>query len=119
MHIIFKSLKLENFLSFKNTGLDLTNQGYVLVSGINNNPDDMAKSNGSGKSSIWESIIWCLTGETVRGTKQVVNRYTDGGTSVELVFTIDKDTYKVIRYKEHKEFGTNLKVFINVKTHIK
>jgi len=113
MHIIFKSLKLENFLSFKNTSLDLTNQGYVLVSGINNNPDDMAKSNGSGKSSIWESIIWCLTGETVRGTKQVVNRYTDGGTSVELVFTIDKDTYKVIRYKEHKEFGTNLKVFIN------
>lgn len=113
MNIKFLNLKLTNFLAFGNADIALNDLGYVLVSGINNNPDDMAKSNGSGKSSLWEAVVWCLTGETVRGTKQVVNRYTTDGTSVELDFKIDNDTYKIIRYKDHKEFGTNLKIYIN------
>ena len=113
MNIKFLNLKLNNFLAFGEANIDLNDLGYVLVSGVNNNVDDMAKSNGSGKSSIWEGIVWCLTGDTIRGTKQVVNRFTTGGTSVELTFKIDEDTYKIIRYKDHKEFGTNLKVFIN------
>lgn len=57
MNIKFKNLKLYNFFSFEEAEIDLTTSGYILVSGINNNQDDMAKSNGSGKSSIWEAII--------------------------------------------------------------
>lgn len=52
MNIKFNSLYLRNFFSFDEAKLDLNYSGYVLVSGVNNCIDDMAKSNGSGKSSI-------------------------------------------------------------------
>lgn len=113
MNIKFKKLKLHNFLSFGDAELSLSESGYTLVSGKNNCKDDLAKSNGSGKSSIWESIVWCLTGETIRGTKDIVNRFTTGGAFVELNFNIDEDDYKIIRYKEYAKIGTNLKIFIN------
>ena len=100
-------------MSFENAELNLGNQGFALVSGINNNRDDLAKSNGSGKSSIWESIIWCLTGETVRGTKQVSNKCTNDGALVELEFSIDSNIYRILRAKDNKKFGTNLKIFVN------
>lgn len=113
MNIKFKKVYLRNFFSFDEAEIDLTYSGYTLVAGLNNNREDMAKSNGSGKSSIWESIIWCLTGDTIRGTKQVVNQLSTEGTKVELYFNIDQNEYKIIRYKEDKEYGTNLKFYIN------
>lgn len=113
MLIKFKNLKLHNFLSFGDAELNLENLGYTLVCGVNNNITDNALSNGSGKSSIWEAISWNLTGETIRGIKDVVNRFTNGGCFVELSFNIDKDQYKVVRYKEYSNYGTNLKIFIN------
>ena len=104
---------MSNFMSFENASLSLVNQGFTLVSGVNNNKEDFAKSNGSGKSSIWESIIWCLTGETIRGTKQVSNKYTNDGALVELEFSIDNNTYRVLRTKDSKEYGSNLKIYVN------
>lgn len=113
MNIYFKQLHLYNFLSFGDTELSLNQNGYSIVRGVNNVVEDMAASNGSGKSSIWEAISWVLTGETIRGTKNVVNINADGGTYVELTFAIDGNEYKVLRSKEHKEYKTNLKIYIN------
>ena len=113
MVINFKNVRMNNFMSFENASLSLVNQGFTLVSGVNNNKEDFAKSNGSGKSSIWESIIWCLTGETIRGTKQVSNKYTNDGALVELEFSIDNNTYRVLRTKDSKEYGSNLKIYVN------
>ena len=100
-------------MSLGDIDLDLNNLGYVSISGINNNLFDNAKSNGSGKSSILEALIWNLTGETLRNSKDIVNRYTVGGTCVELDFTIDNNNYKIARYREDEDFGTNLKIFVN------
>ena len=47
---------MNNFLSFGKAELDLTDKGFCLVSGRNNNPRDNALSNGSGKSS-WASPL--------------------------------------------------------------
>lgn len=113
MVINFKNVKINNFISFENANLNLVNQGFTLVSGVNNNKEDFAKSNGSGKSSIWESIVWCLTGETIRGTKQVSNKFTKDGALVELEFSIDDNRYKVLRTKDSKEYGSNLKIYVN------
>ena len=113
MHLKFKRLKIHNFLSFSDSDVILNDSGYTLVSGTNNCKLDSAKSNGSGKSSLFESIIWCLTGDTIRGTKDVVNRFGSDGTFVELNFEIDSTTYKLIRYKEYSNIGTNLKIYIN------
>ena len=104
---------LHNFLSFGDAEVNLDNQGYVLVSGINNCKADLAKSNGSGKSSIWEGVVWALTGETIRGTKDVVNKFGTDGTYAEILFDVDSDVYKVVRYRDYSNIGTNLKVYIN------
>ena len=113
MNICFQKVILHNFLSFGDAEVDLNDSSYTLVSGINNCKLDLAKSNGSGKSSLWESIIWVLTGDTIRGTKDVINRYGKDGTYVELTFKIDKNDYKIIRYKDYSNIGTNLKLYIN------
>lgn len=115
MIINFKSVKLCNFMSFDNAVVKLDDRGFTLISGINNNKDDLAKSNGSGKSSLIESIVWCLTGETIRGVRQVSNKFTNDGALVELDFTIDNVVYKLIRTKDNEEYGTNLKIYVNGK----
>ena len=113
MNIKFNKIHIENFLSLGEVELSLDNQGYVLVSGINSNPNDNAKSNGSGKSSIFEAIIWAITGETSRGIKDVVNLHGCDGALVELQFECDNNKYTLIRSKEHSKSKTNLKIYIN------
>lgn len=115
MLINFNSLHIEGFMSIGEADIDFTPGGFTLVKGINRCPQDMAKSNGSGKSSIWESIIWCLTGETIRGSKAVENMNRPGGTLVTVDFTVDKDSYIVTRTKNHSQYKTNLFITVNGK----
>lgn len=115
MHINFRNLKLHNFLSFGNAEIYFNDDGFIKVTGINNNPDDLAISNGSGKSSIWESIIWTLTGDTIRGTKNILNIFGEDGCFCELEFDIDGKIYKLIRSKDHKIYKTSLQIFIDGK----
>lgn len=115
MHINFRKLTLHNFLSFGHSSLEFEDDGFIRVTGINENPDDLAVSNGSGKSSLWEAIVWALTGDTIRGTKQVANIYGDDGTYVELEFDIDSNRYNILRSKDHKEYKTNIRILIDGK----
>lgn len=108
MRIDFKTLHIEGFMSIGEADINLTEGGFILVSGVNRCAQDLAKSNGSGKSSVWESIIWCLTGDTLRGSKSVENINTHGGTLVSLDFSIDDVPYKVTRTKNHEKYKTNL-----------
>jgi DNA repair exonuclease SbcCD ATPase subunit len=87
--------------------------GYNVIVGENDTVADNAKSNGSGKSSIFESIVWCLTGETIRGNKDIVNHNSEGGTVVSVTFDCDGHTYIVSRYKEHKKLKTNLLITVD------
>lgn len=114
MIIKFEKIVLHNFMSFGDSELELNTSGYALVTGVNKNPIDSASSNGSGKSSIWEAIAWALTGETIRGgSKDIRNIFTEGGAFVELTFSVDKDSYKILRSKEHAQYKTNLKIYKN------
>lgn len=108
-NIYFKTIKIENFLSYEHAELSLNTPGYIFVNGENNNPDDAAKSNGCGKSTLFNAIVWALTGHTVSGVKDVANIYTEGTTSAELEFECDGKNYKVIRTKN----PSNLKIYIN------
>lgn len=114
MNIKFKKIIIQNFLSIGDASLNFSNNGYTLVKGINNNKDDLATSNGSGKSSLFEAICWCLTGETIRGIKSdISNINTDDGAYVELDLEVSGDTWKIIRTKDHKLYKTNLKLTVN------
>lgn len=108
-NIYFKHISIHNFMSYKDAELDLNRFGNVLVGGINNNPEDNAKSNGCGKSSLFSALSWCLTGETISGAKDVSNIYLTGKTEVSVSFTFDNDEYKITRTKN----PSNLFVYIN------
>lgn len=106
MIIKFKNIKLKNFVSFKDEEIDLDKyQGFINIFGSNNS-DDSAKSNGSGKSSLFNSICWCLTGQTIQGSKKVENIFCSGETKVELNFVLDNKDYTIVRSKN----PSNLKI---------
>ena len=113
MDIKFKELKIENFMSIGDALIDLTDRGFTLIEGVNNNTNDNAKSNGSGKSSIFESLVWCLTGNTIRGNKSVVNYNGNDGALVKLSFVMNGDEFVITRTKDHSKHKTNLFIEVN------
>ena len=92
MNIKFKTIDIQNFRSIDKAVVTLQNQGTVLVKGINEY-EDKATSNGSGKSSIFEAIIFCLFEETSSGEKDVENRILCNGFTIKLEFIIDNINY--------------------------
>lgn len=116
MNIKFEAVTICNFLSFEYAEISLQNLGYTVVRGINKSIVDNSQSNGAGKSSIWEAIVWCLTGDTIRGgSKDIRNIHASDGAYVRLLFTLDDKHYDILRSKEHSQYKTNLKIFIDNK----
>lgn len=113
MILTFKNIHIENFLSFGTADLLLDRGNYVLVKGENENPVDNAESNGSGKSAIFDAIVWALTGTTTRECKNVSNINSDNGAKVTLYFNVDDCEYEVTRTKDYKPLGSTLKIIRN------
>ena len=113
MILTFKNIHIENFLSCGTADLLLDRGNYVLVKGENENPVDNAESNGSGKSAIFDAIVWALTGTTTRECKNVSNINSDNGAKVTLYFNVDDCEYEVTRTKDYKPLGSTLKIIRN------
>jgi len=111
MYIDFKRLLIQGFLSIANEEVSLADQGLVLIMGINEHETHF-ESNGSGKSSILEAIVWVLTGKTPRGTTDVVNRHWEEGYClVECDFTIEGIEYTVRRTVNHPDHGSGISMW--------
>lgn len=105
-------LTLINFLSHKNSSLNLTDYtGLVLIEG--RTCDGHYSSNGAGKSTILEGIIYALTGDTLRGisVNDVVNRNAKKDTEVTLKFMKSDIIYTVSRYRKHHTHGDSLVLY--------
>lgn len=113
MNIKFKHITIENFLSLGHIDLDLDSRGYVLVSGVNKATTDSASSNGSGKSSLWEALVYGLTGDTIRGITKVTNVNAKDGALVDIAFDVDGVPYRILRAKDHSVWKTAVKLWIN------
>lgn len=99
MNIRFDRIEIENFRSIERASIELSNQGTVIVKGVNEY-EEKATSNGSGKSSIFEAIIYSLFEETSSGEKDVANRIINDGFTITLNFSIDLDDYIITRYSK-------------------
>lgn len=106
MNIIFKTLEINDFQSIGHAKIELDNQGTCLIKGINNYEDNTS-SNGSGKSSIFESLYFSLYGKTTSGLTNVSNRYTGNTYKLDLTFSIDNIDYEIVRE------GTKVKLLQN------
>lgn len=97
MNIRFDRVDIENFRSIEHANVMLSNQGTVIVKGVNEY-EEKATSNGSGKSSVFEAIVFALFEETSAGEKDVANRIINKGYTVTLYFSVDQDNYIISRF---------------------
>lgn len=100
----FKSAFAQNFLPFGPEGISINFESLkniVLIKGENTDYKDASSresSNGSGKSSIQEIIVWTLYGKTIKSPKKlskndVIHNLYKKGCKTEVCF----DNYKVQR----------------------
>lgn len=105
-----ESVRGENFRSFKSFEFKIK-EGLWVVKGTNKD-DTSSDSNGSGKSTLFcDSIVWCLTGNTVEGLENddyVVNFKTKKDCFVEVVLRDNEHETKIMRTRKHSKFKNNL-----------
>jgi len=100
-------------MSIRKATVDLADQGLVLVQGFNKD-DSAFDSNGAGKSSIFESIVYSIFDKTTRGLKgdDVVNDIVGKNTCVFLDFDDDNGVpYRIARYRKHNEHKNGVYVY--------
>jgi DNA repair exonuclease SbcCD ATPase subunit len=108
-----KSVTVKNFLSIREATIELSGQGLVLVKG--QNLDSPAfDSNGAGKSTTFEAVVYSLFEKTVKGlsANDIINEEVGNNTSVILDFDgSDGKEYRIARYRKHKEHKNNTRIF--------
>lgn len=99
----FKRITIENFKSIGPNPItvDLSENKNCLLLG----------KNGSGKTSIFEGIVWCIYGVTKLKADNVVNKISGENTKVELEFSEKNHDYVITRYRKHKTHKNNVYVF--------
>lgn len=101
-----KHVTAKNFQSLIEADIDFNHfeDCLVKVSGFNNT-ESTATSNGSGKSSIFESVLWAIYQSTSSGNKEVSNRLTGENVSVDLQFSLNNEIYLISRQMSAVMFG--------------
>lgn len=97
MRINCKEVGFKNFLSFGSKWQEVPfKQGINFVTGWDTARN---KSNGAGKSSLLESVIFALYGKTARNIKkeQIVNWKNKKNCEVVFRFDINNDQYEIMR----------------------
>lgn len=108
MSIIFDKIYLNGFLAIGEAEINLHEQGFTLVSGVNQE-SSVTQSNGAGKSAIFEGIMWTLTGETLRGSTDIINESMKSSGCLCIVeFHDDEHFYKVKRARGHVSLGNQV-----------
>lgn len=100
MKINFNRIEIHSFMSFEDQTFDFSlMEGMTLVQGKNNDIPNL--KNGSGKSSLFMSLLYVLFGQLqnqIKKNENIVNRYAhDKDTRVVLSFDVDGQKYKIAR----------------------
>lgn len=109
-----KELQLRNFLSHVDTSIDfLEYEGLTLIEGVTS--DGRYSSNGAGKSTILEGVLYALKGSTLRNVSAdgVINRNVGKDMRVSVGFSLVDGNYVVQRYRKDTVEGTKIKLFRN------
>jgi len=103
-------LYMENFLSHKSSEIDFTQFNSALL--IGNTEGDYTKSNGSGKSAIFEGILWCLFNKSRVAMMDDIIKWGEVTCKVSLEFFHGGSTYKVIRSRNRSNSTSNVELKI-------
>lgn len=108
-----KRVEIQNFRSVsKKVVLDIK-PGLYTIEGINN---DENGNNGAGKSTIFSSIYWCLTGSPLTNetlADEVINDSAGKNCRVRLTVESDQGEIIITRCRKDDELGNGLYLEIN------
>jgi DNA repair exonuclease SbcCD ATPase subunit len=111
--MIINRVKLDNFMHFSDVDVEI-GEGIFFISGENR--DQLTSdSNGSGKSALCQSIIWCLFDDIIRKgvLKDGVIGSEKGWASVYVSVTKGDRHIEVARFRKHPDFGNEVRVKLN------
>lgn len=103
------NLKLKNFFSHKNSKISLSGISSCLL--VGNIEGDYCKSNGSGKSAVFEAITWSLFNNSRSSSKNDNIRWGQDSCKVEIEFLHEGEKYKVVRERFRKSSTSNVYFF--------
>lgn len=105
MRIIFKKIEIHNFKSFDDETFEFDqHEGLNLVCGKNN--DIPGSKNATGKSALWDALVFSLFGQTKDNIKNsnIANKYVESKeVRVITYFDIEDKHYKVV--SGHNKYG--------------
>jgi DNA repair exonuclease SbcCD ATPase subunit len=103
--MLFTDMIIENFQSCELVEFNLNQPGMVLISG----------KNGTGKSTIFDALAWCLFGVTLKNLKadDVVSLKASKNTMVSVRIEDESKIIDIRRYRKHKEHKNSLQVWVN------
>jgi DNA repair exonuclease SbcCD ATPase subunit len=104
------------FLSIEDATIGFQN-GVHLINGVNYDMEcDGNESNGAGKSSLMDALLWCIFGELSRGKckeNEVINRSIGKNCLVEVAFEHEGKSWRIRRTRKHDEHGNSLSFWID------
>jgi DNA repair exonuclease SbcCD ATPase subunit len=103
-------LKMNNFFSHKDSEVDFSKFDSALL--IGNTEGDYRKSNGSGKSAIFEGILWCLFNKSRAAMMDDIIRWGEATCAVELEFNHGDSTYMVKRTRNRLNSTSVVEFFV-------
>ena len=110
-NFILNKITIEGFLSFKNrTELEIKDGVWLVVG-----KGEVFSSNGSGKTSLFDSIFWGLYGKTTKSllSDDVINDNINANCRVILELSNGADTLVIDRYRKYDKIGTGIVVTVN------
>lgn len=108
--MIPQKIKLNNFFSHGDSTVDFVDFDSCLL--IGNTEGDYDKSNGSGKSAIFESILWALFGKSRSAVSNDVIKWGEVDCFVDFVFLIDSKEYRVVRRRNRKSSLGDIEFYV-------
>lgn len=100
MHLTFQSIRIKRFRSYLDeVTLSFVDAGPGLYFLKGKNKTDALGSNGAGKSTVMDALLWCLYGQTIQGLKNpdVIPWTGKGTTEVEVTIQFDKKIHTIKR----------------------
>jgi DNA repair exonuclease SbcCD ATPase subunit len=111
--MIINRVKLNNFMHFSEVDLEV-GEGIFFISGENR--DQLTSdSNGSGKSALCQSIVWCLFDDLIRKglLKDGVIGSERSWASVYVSVSKGDSHIEVTRFRKHPDYGNEVRVLLN------
>jgi exonuclease SbcC len=103
------NIEIKNFFSHKDSQIDFTQfDSALLIGNVDGNYDT---SNGSGKSTIFEAILWSLFNKSRAAAMDDIVFWGENFCKVVFIFKHDGDLYKVVRKRSRMNSASHITFF--------